>query len=314
MHLSTSNATISGSYAAAQLDATTVNGAISGTYLVEGRCEIKTNNAFVSGEYDVGILDVWTRNAAVGGRFAAREGLVVDNANGAVSGTFSSPGGIIVRSVNAGIKGSFCAGKELRLKTANSSIEVTVELLGEEGARERTPELLDAKKEPVARGRVEMVVENANGKIDVLVEEHPKGVGLDARLRSSNGHVKLQDLSPFVGSFKVRLLLGRCRAQFVDFHLAGIDLERSRSFRRAFLDPRDRLEGAEQVQGRGNHCEWRRSGHLHARRFDEQRVGFRFDRLIVLAVLYLATRVLAPFLQAMGIRRCAGRVSARRCF
>lgn len=228
--LATANATISGSYTAEQLKATTANGAISGTYLVENRCEVRTNNAGVSGEYDVGVLVIWTRNATVDGVFTARDGIVVENANGAVGGTFSCPGGIVVRSANAAIKGLFRAGKELRLKTQNASIDVTVELLGE-GGREGTPELLDSKKGLVASGRVELVAESSNARINVSVEEHPRGVMLDAKVRSSNSPVKLQDQSPFVGSFKVCFLRRTqpCVLLTILLSRAGIDLERTSS-------------------------------------------------------------------------------------
>ncbi|KAK4699403.1 hypothetical protein P7C70_g6858, partial [Phenoliferia sp. Uapishka_3] len=219
--LATVNNSITGEYHASIIRAHTDNGAVEGKfYALEpengtgssrgagsdaGSCEIHTTNNKIKATVRARTMKLYNRNGPIKGDYIAQDRIEIDNTNGVVSGEFSAgEGGTKVTTGNGPIEGTFKVRRSLYAKTSNGKIDIKVILVGmEDLSRSSTPDLFDDVKQPdgpgvVKRtnGKIDLEVVTSNGSVVVEVIEHPEGIELDAKAKTSNASATIKHLAP----------------------------------------------------------------------------------------------------------------------
>jgi DUF4097 and DUF4098 domain-containing protein YvlB len=204
--LTTVNASITGTYHLETLELKTPNGLVEGKFIVEGTCRVRSSNRLVKGEFKVGELEVQGANGAVKGTFEGKNKVRIETNNAEIGGTFVGMGSVSLKTSNGAVGGTIRVGRELVLKTSNGPVVAKVELVGED-ERESTPPLLvdDVKKNGgSAGGKIKVDAKTSNSVVDLQFVAVPRAVELDLEAKTSNAKVFVRYPAPFDGAFQVR--------------------------------------------------------------------------------------------------------------
>lgn len=195
-----------------KLEIKTTNGVVEGKYQVgKGGAKVYTTNKYVEGSFSSqASLEISTTNASISGTFKTREKLAISTANGSLAGEFEA-NRFEIKTSNATIGGTWSVRESLRLETSNASIDVAVNLLGEDQEREGTPDLLpvpvDSKatgsRQSIKKSKIYSIIKTSNSRVDVRYKSQAEGIELDSSVSSSNAAIVVRHAAGFVGLVKV---------------------------------------------------------------------------------------------------------------